>query len=133
MDGWRGRRRAVVRLSTVALTAILLVVAGAWVVHAVTEPKRTTPVYDPPVLAGQRLWGFCSAGFYARLGETIVLTSSGHCTGEGTVARDPEGAGSAGSSDQLRGRRPARIPSRSARRRTSTTSSSRGTASRGAT
>jgi hypothetical protein len=93
MDGWPGRRRAMVRLSTVALAAVLLVVAGAWAVHAVTEPHRTTPVYDPPVLAGQRLWGFCSAGFYARLGDTIVLTSSGHCTGEGTVATDPDGTG----------------------------------------
>ncbi len=31
----------------------------------------------------------CSAGFYARLGEQTVVTSSEHCAGEGTVARDP--------------------------------------------
>ena len=46
---------------------------------------------DPPILAGQPLWGSCSGGFYARLGDAIVLTSSGHCTTEGTVAYDPDG------------------------------------------
>jgi hypothetical protein len=61
------------------------------IVSTVTEPRRTTPVYDPPVLAGQQLWGACAGGFYARRGETIVLTSTGHCTTEGTVAYDPDG------------------------------------------
>ncbi len=27
---------------------------------------RVTPVYDPPMLAGQVIWGPCSGGFYAR-------------------------------------------------------------------
>ena len=54
---------------------------------------RTSPIYDPPVLAGQHLWGYCSAGFYARRGDTIVLTSTGHCTSEGTTATDPDGTG----------------------------------------
>ena len=57
----------------------------------ITQPRRTTPVYDPPVLAGQQLWGACAGGFYARHGDTIVLTSTGHCTTEGTVAYDPDG------------------------------------------
>ena len=48
-------------------------------------------MYDPPVLAGQQLWGACAGGFYARHGDTIVLTSTGHCTREGTVAYDPDG------------------------------------------
>ena len=56
-------------------------------------PTRSTPVYDPPVLAGQPLWRFCSGGFYARRGDTIVLTSTGHCTAEGTIATDPDGTG----------------------------------------
>jgi hypothetical protein len=60
-------------------------------VRVVTQPRRTTPVFDPPVLAGQQLWGYCSGGFYARHGDTIVLTSTGHCTAEGTVAYDPDG------------------------------------------
>jgi hypothetical protein len=55
------------------------------------EPRRTTPVYDPPVLAGQQLWGYCAGGFYARHDETIVLTSTGHCTTEGEVAYDDDG------------------------------------------
>jgi hypothetical protein len=58
---------------------------------ALTTPHRTTPVYDPPVLAGQQLWGACAGGFYARHGHTIVLTSTGHCTTEGTIAYDPDG------------------------------------------
>jgi hypothetical protein len=55
------------------------------------QPQRSTPAYDPPVLAGQQLWGACAGGFYARRGDTIVLTSTGHCTTEGTVAYDPDG------------------------------------------
>jgi len=53
---------------------------------------RTTPVYDPPVLAGQMavpIW--CSAGVYARHGDQIVVTSSGHCFSEGMEVRDENG------------------------------------------
>ena len=67
------------------------ILAGALAVVRVMEPQRTTQVYDPPVLAGQQLWGACAGGFYARHGDTIVLTSTGHCTSEGTVAYDPDG------------------------------------------
>jgi hypothetical protein len=52
---------------------------------------RAAPLYDPPVLAGQPLFGACSGGFYARHGDEIVLTSTGHCTSEGTVAYDDAG------------------------------------------
>lgn len=72
---------------------MLLVIVFLWILRTVTQPRRTTPVYDPPVLAGQQLWGYCSGGFYARHGDTIVLTSTGHCTGEGVVAYDPDGVG----------------------------------------
>ncbi len=58
--------------------------------RTITAPHRTTPVYSPPVLAGQVVPGLCSAGFYARRANTIVLTSSDHCAGEGTVVRDPD-------------------------------------------
>jgi hypothetical protein len=81
-----------------ALRAVVVVVAGLAlgfaVYHVATvalAPHRTTPVYDPPVLAGQHLWGYCSGGVYARLGDEIVLTSAGHCTGAGTVANAPDG------------------------------------------
>ncbi len=89
LDRARGRNRR--RLLIVGLAGALLAVGLFAFVRAVTTPRRTTPFYDPPVLAGQQLWGYCAGGFYARLGETIVLTSTGHCTTEGTVAYDPDG------------------------------------------
>ncbi len=82
------RRR---RLLIVVLVGLLLGIGCYLIVSTITQPRRTTPMYDPPVLAGQQLWGACAGGFYARRGETIVLTSTGHCTTEGTVAYDPDG------------------------------------------
>lgn len=79
------------RLLIAALAGVLVGIGSFAVVGNVTTPRRTTPVYDPPVLAGQQLWGACSGGFYARKGATIVLTSTGHCTTEGTVAYDADG------------------------------------------
>lgn len=84
----RGR---VLRVATVAVAGLLLGVAISSIVPTVISPRRMTPVYDPPVLAGQVLWGPCSGGFYARRGEAVVLTSTGHCTSEGTVAYAPDG------------------------------------------
>jgi hypothetical protein len=76
----------------ILLLVILAVVVGALSIErAIGRPQRTTAVYDPPVLAGQQLWGACAGGFYARLDETIVLTSTGHCTNEGTTAYDDDG------------------------------------------
>jgi hypothetical protein len=74
--------------------AVVLAMALAIVALAVTRSMgspRRTPAYDPPVLAGQQLWGACAGGFYARHGNEIVITSSGHCTTEGTVAYEPDG------------------------------------------
>ena len=89
------RTRARVRVRPfhllVVVLAGLLLATGSLVVARAMQPQRTTPVYDPPVLAGQQLWGACAGGFYARHGDTIVLTSTGHCTREGTVAYDPDG------------------------------------------
>jgi hypothetical protein len=73
------------------LILVLLPIGSIWAVGAITQPRRTTPVYDPPVLAGQQLWGTCAGGFYARHGDAVVLTSTGHCTTEGTVAYDRDG------------------------------------------
>ncbi len=75
----------------IAVLVGLMLTTGFLVVAPAMEPQRTTPIYDPPVLAGQQLWGACAGGFYARHGDTIVLTSTGHCTSEGTVAYDPDG------------------------------------------
>jgi len=77
-------------LLIVVLAAVLVAIGALAIVRTVTQPRRTTPLYDPPVLAGQQLWGACAGGFYARLGDTIVLTSTGHCTTEGTVAYDAD-------------------------------------------
>ncbi len=77
------------RLLEVSLAGLLLGITSFWVVSTATQPRRTTPVYDPPVLAGQWIPGYCSAGFYARHGDSIVLTTSPHCAGQGTVAHDP--------------------------------------------
>ncbi|MEO8461691.1 MAG: hypothetical protein ABI555_00635, partial [Chloroflexota bacterium] len=89
----RTRRARLVRLVTVSLLGLLLAIGSYAAVRIATTPHRTTPVYEPPVLAGQTVPGYCSAGFYARRGDTIVLTSSEHCAGEGTVVRDPVGGG----------------------------------------
>jgi hypothetical protein len=88
----RGRVR-LVRLVIVGLVGLLLATVAFVIVSTVTQPRRTTPVYDPPVLSGQQLFGYCAGGFYARHGDTIVLTSTGHCTSEGTVAYDDDGLG----------------------------------------
>jgi len=77
------------RLLIVGLSGLLLGIAAFSAVSYVTTPRRTTPVYRPPVLAGQQIPGYCAGGFYARLGATIVLTTSPHCAREGTVAYDP--------------------------------------------
>jgi hypothetical protein len=45
---------------------------------------------DPPVMAGQLIRGYCSGGIYARLGDQVVLTSTGHCVKQGTVAYDQD-------------------------------------------
>ena len=90
-SGPAGARVRAARLLIVVLAGLLLGLAIFWAWRAITTPHRTTPVHDPPVLAGQWIPGYCSAGVYARLGDTIVLTSSPHCAGEGTVATSPDG------------------------------------------
>lgn len=77
------------RLLTVILLGLIVGIGSFGIVRALTTPRRTTPVYNPPVLAGQWIPGYCSAGVYARQGDTIVLTTSGHCAGQGVVAHDP--------------------------------------------
>ncbi|HXG27208.1 MAG TPA: hypothetical protein VNL94_10245 [Candidatus Binatia bacterium] len=88
------RRRRVVRAAIVVLLAIVAVEAvlvGQRVLRDIAETVRTTPRYDPPVMAGQNVTGACSGGFYARRGETIVLTISAHCSRPGDTLRDGSG------------------------------------------
>jgi hypothetical protein len=75
----------------IAGLAVLLLGLAALAFLSSRQPPRTTHVYDPPVLAGQQLWGACAGGFYARHGTEIVVTSSGHCATEGSVAYDADG------------------------------------------
>jgi hypothetical protein len=77
-------RRAVFLLLVVGLLAGLLVLASAFRARI-----RTTPVFDPPVLAGQVV--SCTAGFYARRGDTLVLTMSDHCYDRANPPRDATG------------------------------------------
>jgi len=64
---------------------------GAGVVRERAETARTTARFDPPVLAGQNVPGACSGGWYARHGDSIVLTIAGHCAEPGTTLRDTNG------------------------------------------
>ena len=69
----------------------MALVSGILVITQFFPAPRTTPVFDPPVLAGRPLWGSCGGGFHARRGQSVVVTSSGHCAAEGTVAYEPNG------------------------------------------
>ncbi len=77
-------RRIVFLLLVAVLLGGLLVIA-----NAVRGQIRTTPIYDPPVLAGQVV--ACTAGFYAHRGSTVVLTISGHCIDRVNPPRDAAG------------------------------------------
>ena len=71
----RVRVRRVVFLT---LVAVLVAMIGITVLKT-REYIRFTSVYDPPVRAGQMSPVACSAGFYARLGHQVVITTSAHC------------------------------------------------------
>lgn len=67
-----------------------LVAAG--LVRERNETLRTTARFDPPVWAGQNgPAGYCPGGFYARRGQTIVLTISAHCATPGASLRAADG------------------------------------------
>ena len=85
---WPGapRSRLVTAVAAVTVAAIVGVVLALNL-----APTGSPPAGDPPVLAGRQLWGSCAAGFYARLGDNVVLTSSAHCATEGSLAMDPDG------------------------------------------
>ena len=87
-DRSRGSRNA--RLITLGVVALLLAVAMVGI-RLLPQPAPGPLTDSPPVLAGQQLWGSCAGGFYARRGDMIVVTSSGHCATEGTVAYAGDG------------------------------------------
>ncbi len=71
-------------LLVAVLVGVLLVIANTW-----REYIRMSPIYDPPVLAGQMVG--CTAGFYAHRGSTVVLTISDHCYDRANPPRDAAG------------------------------------------
>jgi hypothetical protein len=83
------------------LAALLVLGIGAgtlgiaWI-RANIPSGRVAPVYDPPVLAGQMVSAWCGGGVYGRHGDTIVITSTGHCAPEGQTLYDSNGTGIAG-------------------------------------
>jgi hypothetical protein len=81
------------RISLRRLVFVALVVSlagGLLIIAAAARARiRTTPIYEPPVLAGQPV--SCTAGFYARRGETIVLTISDHCYSRANPPLDAQG------------------------------------------
>jgi hypothetical protein len=81
------RHQALLAAITVALGVIVLIGALLMRGTAPITPRSD----DPPVVAGRQLWGSCAAGFYARHGAEVVLTSSAHCATEGTTAYEPDG------------------------------------------
>ena len=88
----RIRPRRVVLVVVVAILVVMAVSLGRVVVPWITQPQRTTPVYDPPVLAGQVVSPGCSGGVYARTaaGE-LVITITGHCANAGDPRSMPDG------------------------------------------
>ena len=84
----------IIRVVEFGLVGIILASGAYWAVGTYVErdqTTRTTARFDPPVWAGQNVPGACSGGFYARHGNTIVLTIVGHCAVPGTSLRDPRG------------------------------------------
>jgi len=83
------------RLVFIVLVGILVAMAityGRMGYTWLTEVRRTSPVYDPPVLAGQYLANGCSAGVYAKRADgTVVLTVTGHCLSEGQAVNAVDG------------------------------------------
>jgi hypothetical protein len=80
----RARRVVFLLLVALLLLSCVLVTARMW-----REAVRTSPIYDPPVLAGQVV--NCTAGFYASRGSTLVLTISDHCYDRANPPRDAAG------------------------------------------
>lgn len=85
------RTRRPLRRILLGVMLLALVAESAMIINTARAYIRLTPVYDPPVLAGQMAPELCSGGFYARRGEDIVLTTSAHCGTEGQTITAPDG------------------------------------------
>ena len=93
LDKSRTRHRTRLLIALLLLCIAVVSLATAWTrAAAAGSTVRVAPVYDPPVLAGQMASSWCGGGVYARRGDVIVLTSSGHCAPEGDALYDPDGS-----------------------------------------
>ena len=80
----------IMRTLTTVFLGLVVVGAALWLWQ--TYGRQPVAEFDPPVLAGRLIQFPCSAGFYARRGDTIVLTASGHCYGdEGAAVTSTDG------------------------------------------
>lgn len=90
-DGAARPTARLTRVLAVTLWGVVLALAAYWAAGGLydrSETDRTTGRFDPPVWAGQNVPGACSGGFYARRGDTVVLTIVGHCAIPGETLRD---------------------------------------------
>lgn len=89
----RGRRRRRVLLELLVLSLGVVALQGVSMRPAAAgSTQRLSQRYDPPVLAGQMASIWCGGGVYARHGNEIVLTSSGHCASEGDPQYNSDGS-----------------------------------------
>ncbi|HYO42377.1 MAG TPA: hypothetical protein VES19_04195 [Candidatus Limnocylindrales bacterium] len=83
------------RVVFIVLAAVLVLQVGYFGRIGLTwfmQYRRTTPAYDPPVLAGQVVSPGCSGGVYARTAEgVLVITTTGHCSNAGDPKSMPDG------------------------------------------
>ena len=85
------RIRRVVFVVLLAILVVLVVDLGRLGIPWLLRRERTTPVYDPPVLAGQVASPGCSGVVYALTANgDIVITTTGHCSNEGDPKQMPD-------------------------------------------
>ena len=84
------RIRRVAFMVLVGVLVVMLVGIGRVAVPLLWRRERTTPVYDPPVLAGQVVSPGCSGGVYALTADgDVVITTTGHCSNAGDAKQMP--------------------------------------------
>jgi len=77
------------------LLTVVAILGWLWISDA-RQTWRTTPVYDPPVLAGQMVMPWCTGGFYVRRGDEVLITVAAHCGSEGQEVPARDGSGRLG-------------------------------------
>jgi hypothetical protein len=86
----RIRLNRVVFILLIAVLVVVVVKLAVPRVQLILATTRSAPAYNPPVLAGQLLWG-CTGGFYARQGDRVVIAYSAHCANPNGTVTLPDG------------------------------------------